>query len=92
MVCFGSAISLRGFRGTAGLATHCGKRKKGDETVSCPMLGRCGKYGMCCDGRNFGECDFYRRLLKEPRKWRVGRELFLGWHVGNQKRGKNHED
>jgi len=45
-----------------------------NKPMSCPMLARCGNYGMRCEGRNFGECDFYKRLVKEPRKWRVGRK------------------
>jgi len=54
-----------------------GRKKKGDKLMSCPMLGRCGKYGMCCDGRNFDECDFYKRLLKEPRKRRGERFVLV---------------
>lgn len=70
VVCFGSAISHRCTIMAARLGVLRDRKKKGDKLMSCPMLGRCGKYGMCCDGRNFDECDFYKRLLKEPRKRR----------------------
>ena len=34
MVCFGSPLPLRDLHGTARLALHCGRRKKGDENLT----------------------------------------------------------
>lgn len=34
----------------------------------CSLLQKCAKYGMNCKGRNYENCDFYKRLKTEKEK------------------------
>jgi hypothetical protein len=49
------------------------------ETGVCPLLLRCGKFGMDCRGRDFNECDFFKTLLREKRKKPVKEKRQKWW-------------
>jgi hypothetical protein len=52
--------------------------------VDCPMLEKCKRLGMSCEGRKFAECHFYKLLLKEVQILKL-RELHKSWIKVEQK-------
>jgi len=45
---------------------------------NCPMLEKCRKNGMKCEGRKFAKCHFYKLLLKETKEEKK-KEIEKSW-------------